>query len=77
MEELLCWIASRPRTYAEAMQAWRSTCPRHSVWEDALIEGLIEVETCGKMSDAKVTLTVRGRAALDAAGQSAAERGSE
>src|SRR5262245_30921641 len=26
--ELLRWIDSRPRTYAEAMEAWRSTCPR-------------------------------------------------
>jgi len=25
------------------MEAWRSNCPRHSVWEDAILEGLIEV----------------------------------
>jgi hypothetical protein len=25
--ELLAWIAARPRTYAEAMEAWRSDCP--------------------------------------------------
>jgi len=23
----------------KAMEAWRTTCPRHSVWEDALIDG--------------------------------------
>ena len=44
MRELLDWIARRERTYAEAMEAWRSNCPRHPVWEDALAEGLVQVE---------------------------------
>jgi hypothetical protein len=59
--ELLIWISSRPRTYTEAMEAWRSTCPRHSVWEDALIDGLIEVVDG---PESMVTLTAQGRAAL-------------
>ena len=29
-EQFLAWVADRPRTYAEAMEAWRSTCPRLS-----------------------------------------------
>ena len=37
MLEFLDWVSSRRRTYAEAMEAWRSTCPRHTVWEDALL----------------------------------------
>ena len=41
--EFLEWISRRPRTYAEAMEAWRTTCPRHSVWEDSAAGGLIEV----------------------------------
>ena len=44
MREFLTWVASRPRTYAEAMEAWRSTCPRHMVWEDALAGGFIQLE---------------------------------
>jgi hypothetical protein len=32
--EFLGWVSSRPRTYAEAMQAWRSTCPRRSIWPE-------------------------------------------
>ena len=40
--QLLEWISSRPRTYAEVMDAWRTTCPRLSIWEDACLEGLIE-----------------------------------
>ena len=64
--EFLTWISSRPRTYAEAMEAWRSTCPRHSVWEDALVEGLIEIVECGATMDSElVTVTARGRKMLE------------
>ena len=58
--EFLAWISDRPRTYAEAMEAWRTSCPRHPVWEDALSAGLIQFEG----EDQRVTLTARGRAAL-------------
>jgi hypothetical protein len=64
-EEFLAWISSRPRTYAEAMEAWRSTCPRNSVWEDALIDVLIQIEGGGTMDRSKVILTPRGRALLN------------
>jgi hypothetical protein len=63
--EFLNWVSSRPRTYAEAMEAWRSSCPRNSVWEDALIGGLIQIETGGTMNQSKVILTPRGRSILD------------
>jgi hypothetical protein len=42
--QLLEWISSRPRTYADVLDAWRTTCPRLSIWEDACIDGLID---CG------------------------------
>jgi hypothetical protein len=61
--ELLAWVAARPRTYAEAIEAWRTSCPRLSAWDDALTAGLLRVEPGG----ASVALTPRGRAALDAA----------
>ena len=41
--EFLTWISGRPRTYAETMEAWRSNCPRHPVWDDAMNEGLVRV----------------------------------
>ena len=41
--QMLDWIAVRPRTYGEAMEAWRSTCPRLTIWEDALAAGLVAV----------------------------------
>jgi hypothetical protein len=62
--EFLAWIANRPRTYAEAMEAWRTNCPRHPVWEDAFLEGLIQLEGGGSMDESKVTLTARGKALL-------------
>ena len=63
--EFLLWVANRPRTYADAMEAWRSNCPRQSVWEDALLAGLIQVENGASMLECKVTLTPNGEAALN------------
>jgi hypothetical protein len=65
MLQFLDWVARRPRTYAEAMDAWRTSCPRLSVWEDALIDGLIEVNGGGPARQGEVALTPRGRAVLD------------
>jgi hypothetical protein len=42
--QLLAWIAERPRTYPETIDAWKSSCPRLTVWEDALSDGLVRVE---------------------------------
>ena len=59
--ELLTWIAQRRRTYGEAMAAWRSSCPRHPVWEDAFMAGLVEAMPGAEtMRDAEVALTQRG-----------------
>jgi hypothetical protein len=65
--DLLTWLSSRPRSYDETMAAWRTHCPRLSIWEDALAEGLVQVRRSGNgRSTAQVTLTARGRAALTA-----------
>jgi hypothetical protein len=65
MIQFLEWVSSRRRTYAEAMDAWRTSCPRQSVWEDALSEGLIEVERGRPSGRNDVMLTPRGRAILE------------
>ena len=39
--DLLAWLAPAPRPYAEVMEAWRTSCPRLPVWEDALDAGLV------------------------------------
>lgn len=56
--QLLEWIASAPRTYAETLDTWHSHCPRHTIWEDALAAGLIE---CDGGREAIVKLTASGR----------------
>jgi hypothetical protein len=65
--DLLTWLSSRPRTYDETMAAWRTNCPRLSIWEDALADGLVGITRSGAGRDnATVVLTERGRAALQA-----------
>jgi hypothetical protein len=44
MLQFLAWVADRPRNYRDTMEAWHSTCPRLSVWEDAIIDGLVRLE---------------------------------
>jgi len=63
--EFLTWVSISPRTYGEAMESWRSTCPQLTTWEDALAEGLIQVESGAAMDQSLVTLTVRGRSLVD------------
>ena len=40
--DLLEWIGPGQRPYAETMDAWRTSCPRLPVWEDATDRGFIE-----------------------------------
>jgi hypothetical protein len=61
MIQFLAWVADRPRNYAQTMEAWRSSCPRLSVWEDAIIEGLVRIESNANRT---VRLTKRGAAVL-------------
>ena len=65
MREFLSWVATRPRTYADAMEAWQSHCPRQTIWEDALTDGLIQLKSNGSSNGPEVMLTPRGRALLD------------
>jgi hypothetical protein len=52
--QLLAWIAERERTYEETIEVWRSSCPRLTVWEDAVTDGLV------KVIDSRVVVTPRG-----------------
>jgi hypothetical protein len=64
--QFLAWVAEAPRTYAQAMDAWRSSCPRLSIWEDAILDGLVAFEGGATRNQSRVMLTPRGRAALGA-----------
>jgi D-3-phosphoglycerate dehydrogenase / 2-oxoglutarate reductase len=39
--EMLEWIGTRPRPYADVIEAWRTSCPRLPVWEEAGARGFI------------------------------------
>jgi hypothetical protein len=70
--QFLTWLADRPRTYADVMEAWRSTCPRISVWEDSFTAGLVRCEGGGRRA---VSLTPRGRTVLEQSAAAAPTKG--
>ncbi|MGG5823197.1 hypothetical protein [Falsiroseomonas sp. HW251] len=58
MLDLVAFVAERPRPYAEVLDAWRTSCPRLTVWEDATEAGLV------RLDEGMVRATDAGRAAL-------------
>ena len=58
--DLLEWLSPGPRPYSEVMDAWRTSCPRLTVWEDAVDAGLVIVR------GQAVCLTGQGREFLAA-----------
>jgi hypothetical protein len=75
--QFLAWVAERPRTYAQAMEAWRSTCPRLSIWEDAILDGLVAFAGGASRNQSRVVLTAKGRARLRAGDPASARRTAE
>jgi hypothetical protein len=67
--DLVEWVAMRPRPYAEVMEAWRTSCPRLPIWEDANDHGLVLCETRG--TGTIVRVTPAGEALLRAEGRMA------
>ena len=64
MLQFLTWVSDRRRSYEDTMAAWQSTCPRHTIWEDAIIGGLVRIESANGSGQSQVTLTPSGRALL-------------
>jgi DNA-binding PadR family transcriptional regulator len=60
--DLLEWIGRKQRTYPETIEAWRTSCPRLPVWEDANDRGLVETAPVNGRS--VVRLTASGRTLL-------------
>jgi hypothetical protein len=65
--DLLVWLANRERTYEETMDAWRTSCPRLPVWEDANDRGLIEMQWVNGRRVVQVSAS--GVALLESAGR--------
>jgi hypothetical protein len=60
LREFLDWVAARPRSYDDTVEAWRSSCARHPVLDDAFTARLIA--SVGRT----VVLTSTGEALLRA-----------
>jgi hypothetical protein len=61
--DLLEWLARRDRRYEEVMEAWRTSCPRLPVWEEANDRGLVARENVN--GSCIVRITSSGRAFLE------------
>jgi hypothetical protein len=57
--DLLEWVARETRSYADVMEAWRTSCPRLPVWEEAIDRGFLQRTGGGR--SAPVVLTDAGR----------------
>ena len=53
--DLLEWLSRRDRSYEETMDAWRTSCPKLPVWEDANDRGLVAIEHRNGSSAVRVT----------------------
>jgi hypothetical protein len=56
--DLVEWIAREPRLYAEVIEAWRTSCPRLTIWEDAVDRGYVARETIA--GGVRVAITADG-----------------
>jgi hypothetical protein len=63
--DFLAWLAAEPRDYADVMDAWRTSCPRLTVWEDAIDADLVS-RTHIAGQPIRIALTQRGKALLAA-----------
>jgi hypothetical protein len=61
--DLLEWLATGERSYEEVMEAWRTSCPKLPVWEDANDRGLVTREEIN--GRCIVGVSPSGRALLD------------
>ena len=53
--DLLEWLASGDRSYEEVIGAWRTSCPKLPVWEDANDRGLVRSEQVEDRSVVRAT----------------------
>src|SRR5215470_11644518 len=61
--DLVEWLLIQPRPYAEVMEAWRTTCARLPIWEEAVDRGLIVSEMVSSRG-VLVSVTPAGEAFL-------------
>lgn len=55
IRDLLLWLAKGERDYDDVMDAWRTSCPKLPVWEDANDLGLVAVERAHGRTVVRIT----------------------
>lgn len=63
--DLLDWIAAQPRRYEDVMDAWRTSCPGLTIWEDTVDAGYVQIQS-GPDVQKVVVITDHGKAFLGA-----------
>ncbi|NKB49040.1 MAG: hypothetical protein GKS02_06700 [Alphaproteobacteria bacterium] len=61
--DLIEWVAEKPRSYDDVMGAWRTSCPRLPIWEDAVDSGLV-VRARDPQTGSSVEITEKGLSVL-------------
>ena len=61
--DLVAWVGAGPKPYDDVMAAWRTSCPRLQIWEDAVDHGLVTRRDAGA-GGLLVEVTAKGRALL-------------
>ena len=62
--DLVEWVAREPRAYSEVIATWRTSCPRLTIWEDAVDSGYV-----ARATGAMVVATEQGKDWLRAHGR--------
>jgi hypothetical protein len=56
--DLVEWVAREPRLYSEVIETWRTSCPRLTIWEDAVDRGYVARRPT--VEGLRVTVTAHG-----------------
>jgi hypothetical protein len=62
--DFLDWLAASPRDYRDVMDAWRTSCPRLTIWEDAVDHGFVS-RAGGGSGGLRVSITTAGTTFLE------------
>ncbi|KIU52757.1 MULTISPECIES: hypothetical protein [Bradyrhizobium] len=65
--DLVEWVAREPRPYADVLEVWRTSCPRLTIWEDAVDRGYVARRP--SVEGMRVTVTATGETFLRAHGR--------
>ena len=66
--DLVEWVAREPRLYSDVIETWRTSCPRLTIWEDAVDRGYV-ARQAEAGTGVRVAITAGGEKFLRAHGR--------